>query len=647
MLQERSHQSAKTDSLADKLIDCDETDSTELSEDEIAEQTLRNSSLVQQYMAESYMNESEILFADGPFEGEPITAAAPPCGTLLHMPEEGDVSCLCDVQFQPCSVRDVGLFFDIWAIVSARCSELGQSRFEPGALIEAVCARHATLLLSETCVSLLYIAAVESERAGRGQFLNDVRYLSVLNWQEHARRVFETKGANFNVESVRRRAGAADTDGDAALEDMCAQITQREFHLMDIDCKVLALRCLLLACTQPTASLQKVELKSSISDARPKRQAAKNFLAGLDAISVTERDAKRKKTGSGGITEAIDCSSVSTSHVLGRGVPLGLDRHGNRYYHLPSDPGRIFCESSNKMWWMVYETPSHISMLLQYLHPSGQEEQALLRAIVSRRREVSGGISARYSGQLSDEPVDCVKKPCSSSKSHRSKALASSSSGLVIPEWLVDVEGSFVARQLMCMSASPFISSISSCVAPGVGYSSGSLNHDSPSSLFGASQSHAEAASLCDGEGHVVSKHWLSVFLRRRQFSNQVRLYQNSLHFSGFRSLCSQACIVNRLLAPLTGLNPMKCCFSELQSSFKAHCTGSASDAADSNDTDGCALNLPRKNISGLQAIEWASTHTPAVYEPVVFLKAHALRLFETIISVVALSFEGEQRRFF
>lgn len=645
VLRERGRQNVASCTSDGELTVSDESDETELSEDEIAEQTQRNSSLIQQYMAESYLNESDIRFADGPFEGEPITVAAPPRGNLLHMPDEGDVACPYDVQFQPCSARDVGLFVDIWAIVTGRGAELGQSRFEPGALIEAVCARHATLLLAETCVSLLFVAAIESERAGRGQFLNDVRYLTVLTWQEHARRLFESKGANVSADSSRRRsAGVGDAEGDSALEDMCAQITQRDFHLMDIDCKVTVLRCLLLACTQPTVSLQKVELKSCISDPRPKRQAAKNYLAGLEAIGVTERDAKRKKTGNGGITDAIDCSSISTSHLLGRGAALGSDRHGNRFYQIPSDPGRILCESYNKMWWMMYETSSHISSLLQYLHPSGQEEQILLHAIVSRRREISAGISARFSRQPADEHVE-NKKPANG-KIHKNKAAAAASTGLVVADWLVDVEGSFVARQLTCMSASPFISSISSCVAPGVGYCDASSCHDGPSCLFRSPDALAEADLLCDSEEHLVAKHWLSVFLRRRQFSNQLRLYHNSLYFSGFRSLCAQAHIVNRLLSPLTGSSPTNSCFVELRSASKAECADSPKHTSDVNAADDCAVNLPPEDVSGLRANEWESTHMPGVYDPVMFLKAHALRLFETIISVLKSSFEGERSRF-
>jgi hypothetical protein len=646
VIDSRSRQAVEKSALAahgsdGELTVSEESEDTELSEGEIADQTQRNSALVQQYLQQSCLNECEIRFADGPFEGELLTAAAPPAGTLLHMPDEGDVPCADSVQFQPCSLRDVGLFVDIWAIVSGRCAELGQSRFDPGDLIEATCARHATLLLSETCISLLFIAAIELERCGRGQFLNDVRNLTILTWQEYARRLFESRGASANMESSRRRSGGAEADGDPALEDMCAQMGSREFHLMDIDCKIMALRCLLLACTQPAVNLQKVELKSCNNDPRPKRQAAKNFLAGLDAIGVAERDAKRKRSGNGGISEAIDCSSLATAHqLLGRGSPLGVDRHGNRFYHMPSDPGRIFCESANKMWWMVYESASHILSLLRYLHPSGQEEHLLKDAIVSRAREISRGLGARYPQQSTDETGKGLKKTHGGSKN---KASAAASSGLAIPDWLADAEGSFVARQLVCMGQSSRVSplSISSCLAPDVGFDTSASSHDGVALLFGSTDAHAEAESFFDGDEQLVSRHWLSVFLRRRRFSNQVRLYNNSLYFSGFRSLCSQAHAVNRLVSPLTGPTPTKCCFDELLSASESGCadkrSGSGVDVSVGDSSD-----LPPVDLLGLRANEWACTHMPGVYEPVMYLKAHALRLSETIMSVVASAFDGK-----
>jgi hypothetical protein len=57
-------------------------------------------------------------------------------------------------------------------------------------------------------------------------------------------------------------------------------------------------------------------------------------------------------------------------------------------------------------------------------------------------------------------------------------------------------------------------------------------------------------------------------------------------------------------------------------------------------------LSLQPKVLSGSRAFEWASTNMPGVYEPVILLKAHTLKLFGTIISVLATSFEGEKRCF-
>jgi len=337
------HQPARADTPNGACSDGDSTVSEEsegssMSEGEVVIQTQRNSVMVRQYMEQSYLHESEIRFSAGPLAGEPITLVAPPFATLLHMAEEGDVSSPEHVQFQPCSVRDVGLFFDIWAIVSSRCAELGQSKFDAADLIEATCCRRATLLLSETCTSLLFIAALESERSGRGQFLNDIRHLTVVTWQEHARRLLESKGAGATGDANRKRGGGGEGGEDGPIEEMYAQLAGKDFHLMDVECKVTMLRCLLLACTQPGASIHKAELKHSAitadaCDRRPKRRAAQNFLAGLDAIAVAERDGRRKKSGNE-ISEAIDMSGIVSS-ALGRGPPLGIDRHGNRFAAQP------------------------------------------------------------------------------------------------------------------------------------------------------------------------------------------------------------------------------------------------------------------------------------------------------------------------
>ena len=622
----------------------DGSDDSELSESEIAAQTQRNSSLLRQYMEESYLHESEIRFSDGPLDGEPITLVGPPFGTLLHMQEEGDVDGPENLQFQPCLARDVGLFVDIWTIISGRGSELGQSKFNPGDLIEATCCTHATLLLSETCISLLFIAAIESERSGRGQFLNDVKYLSILTWQEHVRRLFQSKGATASQESNRRRSGGTDAEGNSAVEELCAQIATRDFHLIDVDCKITLLRCLLLACTQPGASLQKVELKSLAADPRPRRQAAKSCLAGLDAMTLPDKDTKRRKIGND-ISEAIDSSCLSTSHVLGRSPALGIDRHGNRYYHISSDPGRIFCESSNKMWWMVYETSAHITSLLQYLHPSGREEHSLIHAIVNLTRVISRGISARNP----EEPDISAtgKKPHGNAKS---KALTAKSSGLVVPDWLSDAEGCFVARQLMCLSVFDCsATSVSSCVAPGVGYSNLTSKRNSDQngvgavSLFGAHDAHAEGESLCDNDEQLVSRHWLPVFMRRRRFSNQVRLYENTLHFSGFRSLCSQAHPVNRALSPLTSSAPTKSCIDEVFGSSSASQSKDLKVSTEVDAEQDASTALP-VDLLGPQANQHqhAFANTPGIYDPFLFLKAHALRLSETILSVVKPSCQSE-----
>ncbi len=678
-LSQQNHQQELLETPSAACSDGDSTvsedsDESSLSEGEITIQTQQNSVMLQEYMEESYLHESEICFADGPLAGEPITLVAPPLATLLHFSEEGDVAGPEGLHFQPCSVRDMGLFFDIWVIVSGRCSELGQSKFDPGALMEATCARHATLLLSETCISLLFIVALESERSGRGQFLVDTVHLSVLTWQEHARRLLESKGACVSGDACRGRAEGGEEEGDGMIQEMFAQLSTRDFHLMDADCKVTLLRCLLLACTQPGASVHKMELKNSVGvndtyDRRPKRRAAQNYMAGLEAIAVSERDGKRKKAGSD-ICEAIDSSGLSISNTLGRGPPLGIDRHGNRFYHVSTEPGRIFCEGYSKMWWMVYETSSHMSSLLKYLHPSGIEEHLLIQAIVDLERVISRGIAARLpSGAPS---TDGKRHWHAISKSRAfSSPVAAHSQSLGLPDWLADAEGNFIARHLMAMSSDLEPTSISAVVAPGVGYSDLRAHSDDSVGmgaveLFGARDTSAAGDTLSDADELLISKHWLPNFLRRRRFSNQVRLYENLLHFSGFRSLCSQAHPVNRLVVSLTGACPTKSCVGELLSAVHSLDGKHEGTHADDIHAAGCpSTTLPVIKGAGissepaaicplatppaetteitqqLNALAEQSDQMPGVYNPIVYLKAHSIRLFATLFSVVNPSVEG------
>jgi hypothetical protein len=101
---------------------------------------------------------------------------------------------------------------------------------------------------------------------------------------------------------------------------------------------------------------------------------------------------------------------------------------------------------------------------------------------------------------------------------------------------------------------------------------------------------------------------------------------------------------VNRLVSPLTGPTPTKCCFDELRSASESGCADkrSGSDVTDVDVAVGDSSDLPPVDLLGLRANEWACTHMPGVYEPVMYLKAHALRLSETIMSVVASAFDGK-----
>jgi len=353
---------------------------------------------------------------------------------------------------------------------------------------------------------------------------------------------------------------------------------------------------------------------------------------------------------------------------------------GNRFYHLAIDPGRIFCESFNRVWWMVYETSSHVSSLLKYLHPSGIEEQALLQAIVELDRVIARGIAARH---LASSPSAFVA--AEGKKLHpRSKALGSSAAGqslgAAIPDWLADAEGSFVARHLMALNSDFAPASMSAVVAPGVGYSDLKVHAGNIAvgvgavDLFGQHAVGADGEAFSDADELLISKHWLPSFLRRRQFSNHVRLYENSLHYSGFRSLCSQAHAVNRLLSPLTGSSPTKSCFAELQSLFPVagddgestdsdgvHAGGTVSTAPlaeQGSETNDMCAPIPLATVTPVPAPIPLATVTPVpvpqrtapvnqsgcmpgVYNPIDYLKAHSIRLSVSLFSVVKPSFEG------
>ncbi len=221
----------------------------------------------------------------------------------------------------------------------------------------------------------------------------------------------------------------------------------------------------------------------------------------------------------------------------------------------------------------------------------------------------------------------------------------------MIPDSVADAEGSFVARQLMCLSmphCSPF--SVSSCVAPGVGYSDLSTKRNGDNaglgaiSLFGSPEAYSEGEPFNDGDEQLISRHWLPVFLRRRRFSNQVRLYQNSLYFSGFRSLCSQAHCVNRLLSPLTSTAMTKSCFDEVVSASKSRRDKKMTNC-DDHAADDTSI-VPPIDLLGPRPNERAHFDMPGIYHPILYLKAHVLRLSQTIISTIKPSVESKQTKF-
>jgi hypothetical protein len=480
------------------------------------------------------------------------------------------------------------------------------------------------MLFSETCVSMLFIAAIESERSGgRGQFLSDVRHLNTLTWQEHARRLLESKGATLLVDSGRRRAGCLDPETDSDIEEMFAQLSSRDFFMMDVDCKVALLRCLFLFCAQPGLSIRNIELQSNTFEPRPKRQAAKSFLAGIDASAACDRDLKRRRCGHD-ISQVIDSSAMLTAATMGRGSPLGVDRHGNRYYHFASDPSRVYCESFNKMFWMVYETESQISSLFTYLHPNGLEEQSLIQALVFRLPQISAAVTIRSSVR--------------SQSSHRGK-----SSQLKVPLWASDSESFFVAQQLISISTH---SPISLCVPSGVGNSNLKPNQSisagvsEAASLFSSLQARVERDSLHDLDDNAAVRHWLPAFIRRRRFSNRTRLYQNCLHHSGYRSLCLQAHPVNRLLLPLTSADSSKRCLEQLI----AECNGCRDELAAASMMRAESADpskFPSSSYLDLQDREQYFDQMPGVYHPLLHLKAHAILLSKTIFSILKPSFEG------
>jgi hypothetical protein len=298
---------------------------------------------------------------------------------------------------------------------------------------------------------------------------------------------------------------------------------------------------------------------------------------------------------------------------------------------------------------MVYETPSHISSLLRYLHPNGMEEHLLIHAIVNISREISKGMSGRTPQHPSAAAASEGKKVHGNTKN---KTVAAKTTALVIPDSVADAEGSFVARQLMCLSM-PHCSqfSVSSCVAPGVGYSDLSTKRNGDNSglgaisLFGTPEACADGELISDGEEQLISRHWLPVFLRRRRFSNQVRLYQNSLYFSGFRSLCLQAHCVNRLISPLASMTAAKSCFDEILSASNS-CQDTRRMDCVSHVADDASMASPM-NLQGSLPNEHVIFDMPGIYHPILFLKAHVLRLSHTITSIVKHTVECKQTQLF
>jgi len=274
------------------------------------------------------------------------------------------------------------------------------------------------------------------------------------------------------------------------------------------------------------------------------------------------------------------------------------------------------------------------------------EEHNLLHALVSVGRDISRGISARRSQEPHVEVIAEGKKPNSNSKAKA--AAAKSTSVLSIPDWLTDAEGSFLARQLIFLSeAGLHPSSISNCVAPGVGYSDLKYNRTGYSaglgatSLFGTPDAHADEV---EGDEQLISQHWLPVFLRRRRFSNHVRLFENSLYFSGFRSLCMQAHPVNRFISSLIGSSPAKSCVELVASTLKM---GEENRAFEATSTANEEPDPPSAEIPSVQGDSPTCVDMPGIYEPLAFLKAHAIRLCDNILSVVKFSFESMRRPIF
>lgn len=105
-----------------------------------------------------------------------------------------------------------------------------------------------------------------------------------------------------------------------------------------------------------------------------------------------------------------------------------------------------------------------------------------------------------------------------------------------------------------------------------------------------------------------------------------------------------QAHPVNRFISSLIGSSPAKSCVELVASTLKM---GEENRAFEATSTANEEPDPPSAEIPSVQGDSPTCVDMPGIYEPLAFLKAHAIRLCDNILSVVKFSFESMRRPIF
>ncbi len=105
-----------------------------------------------------------------------------------------------------------------------------------------------------------------------------------------------------------------------------------------------------------------------------------------------------------------------------------------------------------------------------------------------------------------------------------------------------------------------------------------------------------------------------------------------------------QAHPVIRFISSLIGSSPAKSCVELVASTLKMAKENRAFDATSPAKEE---PDPPSAEIPSVQGDSAACVDMPGIYDPLAFLKAHAIRLCDNILSVVKFSFESMKHHLF